>query len=240
MTTITMRIVFLIFASLFLCETTFAQECVVLLHGLARTSASMKKLERRLEKEGYAVINIDYPSRKYSIQTLSYLTVAKGLYECRDNKLQTINFVTHSLGGILVRFYLSEHQENTIGRVVMLAPPNQGSEVVDKLKNMPGFRLFNGPAGMQLGTDRYSIPRYLGPVNFELGVIAGTKSINLLLSTVLPNPDDGKVSLEATKVEGMKDFIALPTSHPFIMKNQEAIDETVYFLKHGKFSHNKQ
>ncbi len=234
-----MRIAFFLFLSLFFAGTALSQECVVLLHGLARTSSSMNKLERRLEKEGYAVMNIDYPSRKYSIQTLSVLTVAKGLSECEKNNLHTINFVTHSLGGILVRFYLSGHKENNIGRVVMLGPPNQGSEVVDNLKNIPGFKFLNGPAGMQLGTDPYGIPKSLGPVNFELGIIAGTQSINLLLSTFLPNPNDGKVSLESTKVEGMKDFIALKTTHPFMMKNEEVIDETVYFLKHGKFKNNK-
>lgn len=230
-----MRIASVIFLSLFFAGTAFSQECVVLLHGLARTSNSMEKLETRLVKEGYAVINIDYPSRKYSIQTLSLLTVAKGINECEDNDFQPINFVTHSLGGILVRFYLSEHQKSNIGRVVMLGPPNQGSQVIDILRNIPGFKIFNGPAAMQLGTDPYSVPQSLGPVNFELGVIAGTQSINLLLSTLLPNPDDGKVSLESTRVEGMRDFIALPTTHPFMMKNKEVIEETVHFLQYGKF-----
>jgi hypothetical protein len=117
----------------------------------------------------------------------------------------------------------------------MLGPPNQGSEVVDNLKDTPGFELLNGPAGMQLGTGPDDIPQSLGPVSFELGVIAGTQSINLILSTFLPNPDDGKVSVEATKVEGMKDFIALPATHPFLMENDMVIDQTVHFLKNGKF-----
>ncbi len=238
MITSAMRIIFFCVLPLFMCRTVFPQECVVLLHGLARTSNSMKKLEKRLEKEGYAVINIDYPSRKYSIEKLSELTVEKGFNECGKNNCNTVNFVTHSLGGILVRLYLAEHQKNNVGRVVMLGPPNQGSEVVDNLKNMPGFELLNGPAGMQLGTDPYSMPKSLGAVNFELGVIAGTQSINLFLSTFLPNPDDGKVSVESTKVKGMKDFIALPATHPFMMKNEEVIDQTVYFLKNGKFKDN--
>jgi hypothetical protein len=117
----------------------------------------------------------------------------------------------------------------------MLGPPNQGSEVVDNLKNTPGFELLNGPAGMQLGTRTTDIPKTLGPANFELGVIAGTQSINLILSSFLPNPDDGKVSVESTKVDGMHDFVALPTTHPFMMKNDAVINQTVYFLKHGKF-----
>ncbi len=117
----------------------------------------------------------------------------------------------------------------------MLGPPNQGSEVVDNLKNAPGFELLNGPAGMQLGTNATDIPKTIGPVEFELGVIAGTQSINLILSTFLPDPNDGKVSVASTRVKGMKDFVALPTTHPFMMKNYAVIEQVVYFLKHGQF-----
>lgn len=121
----------------------------------------------------------------------------------------------------------------------MLGPPNQGSEVVDNLKNAPGYELLNGPAGMQLGTKSTDIPKSLGPVDFELGVIAGTQSINLILSTFLPRPNDGKVSVEAAKVEGMKDFVSMPTTHPFMMKNDAVIEQIIYFLRHGKFQKNE-
>ena len=146
-----------------------------------------------------------------------------------------INFVTHSLGGILVRQYYKIHAPEDVKRVVMLGPPNKGSEIVDKLKNVPGFELLNGPAGMQLGTADEDVPKRLGPVNFELGIIAGTQTINFLLSTLLPNPDDGKVSIENTKVEGMRGFVSLPTTHPFMMKNEQVIEHVLYFLKYGKF-----
>ncbi len=212
-----------------------ASECVILLHGLARTSSSMQTLETRLSKEGYIVNNIDYPSRNFSVEKLADIAIKEGIGACRKKSTTRISFVTHSLGGILVRQYLKDHKLRDIGRVVMLGPPNQGSEVVDNLKNVPGFELINGPAGQQLGTKASDVPKSLGPVDFELGVIAGTQSINLLLSTLLPNPDDGKVSVESTKVKGMKDFIALPTTHPFMMKNEEVIKQIIQFLKHGKF-----
>ena len=213
----------------------YARECVVLLHGLVRSSSSMVKLERRLEKESYYVINVDYPSREYPVEELANLAVGGGIKSCLDKKVSKINFVTHSLGGILVRQFLKLNNRKDIGRVVMLGPPNQGSEVVDNLKDTPGFELLNGPAGMQLGTKMTDIPKLLGPVDFELGVIAGTQSINLILSTFLQNPDDGKVSVESTKVEGMKDFVALPTTHPFMMKNDTVIEQVVHFLKEGRF-----
>src|SRR4030067_1362968 len=196
-----------------------AKECVVLLHGLARTADSMKALEKRLALEGYTVVNVDYPSRKYPIETLAEIAVGQGIEECTKKSATKINFVTHSLGGILVRVYLKSNRRDDIGRVVMLGPPNQGSEVVDNLKNAPGFELLNGPAGMQLGTKSSDIPKSLGPVDFDLGVIAGTPSINLILSTFIPGQNDGKVSVESAKVKGMHDFVTLPTTHPFMMKN---------------------
>ena len=207
----------------------------MLLHGLARTAQSMKVLQARLETEGYRVSNIDYPSRDHAIEELATLVVGQGIEQCRANPVSKINFVTHSLGGILVRVYLKANQRDDIGRVVMLGPPNQGSEVVDNLRDTPGFELLNGPAGMELGTSLADVPKSLGPVDFEVGIIAGTKTINLILSTYLPNPNDGKVSVESTKVDGMADFITLPTTHPFMMKNKAVIDQTVYFLKNGKF-----
>ena len=215
-----------------------AKECVVLLHGLARTADSMKALEKRLALEGYIVVNVDYPSRKYPIETLAEIAVGQGIEECTKKSATKINFVTHSLGGILVRVYLKSNRRDDIGRVVMLGPPNQGSEVVDNLKNAPGFELLNGPAGMQLGTKSSDIPKSLGPVNFDLGVIAGTQSINLILSTFIPGQNDGKVSVESAKVKGMHDFVTLPTTHPFMMKNAAVIDQTVYFLQHGQFKQN--
>ena len=223
--------------SLALCYSnhSLAQNCVVLLHGLARTASSMEKLGKALTEADYLVSNVDYPSRKFPIETLANMAVGQGIAECKTQKAKRISFVTHSLGGILVRQYMKIHQVPELSRVVMLAPPNHGSEVVDTLRNFPGFALLNGPAGLQLGTSLSAIPNTLGAVNFEVGVIAGTRSINLILSNFLPNPDDGKVSLESAKVDGMKDFIALPTAHPFIMKNDLVIKQVLHFLKHGVF-----
>ena len=212
-----------------------SSECIILLHGLARTASSMSKLETKLTENGYYVANIDYPSRKKPINELAELAVNAGLESCKNANASPINFVTHSLGGILVRQYYRHHAPKNVKRVVMLGPPNKGSQVVDKLRNTPGFELLNGPAGMQLGTGTDSVPKSLGPVNFELGIIAGTQSINLILSTFLPNPDDGKVSVESAKVDGMCGFVALPTTHPFMMKNDNVISEVVNFLKNGKF-----
>lgn len=214
-----------------------ADDCVILLHGLARSAASMETLQRQLETDDYHVVNVDYPSREHPIATLTDMAIGEGLQACRHQKAQRISFVTHSLGGILVRYYLKQKSIPELHRVVMLGPPNQGSEVVDTLRDVPGFEAFNGPAGMQLGTSSTDIPRQLGPVDFELGVIAGTQSINLILSTYLPGTDDGKVTVENTRVKGMQDFIALSVTHPMMMKNPAVIKQILHFLKHGSFNH---
>lgn len=217
-----------------------ANNCVILLHGLARTASSMEKLDNKLQKTGYRVVNVDYESRKYPVESLANMAINTGLKQCREEPVERIHFVTHSLGGILIRHYLNHHSIPELGRVVMLGPPNQGSEVVDKLRDMPGFEVLNGPAGLQLGTSDDDIPRQLGPVDFELGVIAGTRSINLILSTYLPDTDDGKVTVKGAKVDGMSDFITMPVTHPMMMRNSSVIAQTLHFLEYGKFNHSSR
>ena len=160
-------------------------------------------------------------------------TIAPALEQCSPD--EGINFVTHSLGGILVRQYLSNHEIPNLKRVVMLGPPNQGSEVVDKMKKFPGFHFINGDAGMQLGTGELSIPNQLGKAEFDVGIVAGTRSINWILSWIIPSTDDGKVSVERTKLEGMNDHIEMKVTHPFMMKNDEVIAQVVHYLKNGTF-----
>ena len=211
-----------------------SQDFVILLHGLARNARSMNVMVSALERAGFGCVNYDYPSTKYAIEFLANEVIADAISRCPNGA--NIHFVTHSMGGILVRQYLSENSIQNMGRVVMLGPPNKGSQVVDRLNKMPGYAWFNGPAGKQLGTGRDSIPNSLRGVDFELGIIAGTRSINLLLSTMLPKPDDGKVSVENTKLKGMADHIVIPVSHPFIMKNKDVIQQVIYFLKRGSFN----
>lgn len=214
-----------------------AQEEVILLHGLCRTSRSMTKMEHALVEAGFKVRNVDYPSRTAPVEKLADDAIGKAIADCEQNGAIKIDFVTHSLGGILVRSYLSRHKLPTLGRVVMLAPPNQGSEVVDKLGGWSLFKRINGIAGNELGTGKDSIPNRLGPANFPVGIIAGDRSINWINSFLIPGRDDGKVSIERTKLAGMSDHTVIHTSHPFIMRNRHAIRQTIRFLRDGTFDH---
>jgi len=208
------------------------------LHGLARAEGSMNKLGSELEKYGFKVQNVGYESRKYDIETLANNAIDPALEKC--GSVENVSFVTHSMGGILVRQYLSLKAIPNLNRVVMLGPPNKGSEVVDTLGKFPGFHFVNGDAGLQLGTGKASVPNLLGAANFDLGIIAGARSINLILSTIIPGSDDGKVSIESTKIEGMNDHIVMPVTHTFMMKNTKVIEQVVQYLQNGKFKRENQ
>jgi len=212
-----------------------ADECVVLLHGLNRSYRAMNKMASSLQDAGFSTVNVDYPSQSNSIEELAPVAVNLGLTECRRTGAASVHFVTHSLGGILLRYAHQESAIPDIGRVVMLGPPNQGSEVVDIARRWPVLHFLSGGVGLQLGTDANSIPAKLGPVDFELGVIAGTRSVSPLMSAILPDVDDGKVTVKRTQVQGMSDFLVVAHSHAFMMASDHVIANTAGFLQDGRF-----
>jgi triacylglycerol lipase len=209
------------------------QATVVLLHGLGRTHRSMRPVQEALAAHGYRVVNVGYPSRTRPwAELVDSLGVA--LEACCAGDPRPIHFVTHSMGGILVRAYLETHTLPGLGRVVMLSPPNQGTEVVDRLPEEL-LRLLLGPAALRLGTDPESVPLQLGPVDFELGVITGDVSLNPLFSVWLDGADDGTIPVESAWVEGVDDFIVVPYTHTFIMRRDEVIAQILSFLEYGRF-----
>lgn len=213
-------------------------ETVVLLHGLGRTDRSMAPLEARLTGAGYRVVNLAYPSRQEPPKELM-VYLRDELAACCGGEDRPVHFVTHSLGGILVRLLAEDPAALPleIGRVVMLSPPNQGSEVVDALRDTALFETVMGPTAQELGTGDDSLPNRLGPVTFELGVITGNATLEPHLSVLIPGEDDGKVAVERAKVEGMKDFLVVPASHTFIMMDEEVGRQVVRFLREGWFLH---
>ena len=231
-----MRILLLVAALMSIYPSTVhASEGVILLHGMCRTSASMSKMVAALQSAGYTVLNVDYPSRTASTEKLADGTITQALSDPTLAGCTQIHFVTHSMGGILVRSYFTRHTDTRLGRVVMLGPPNQGSEVVDHLRGLALFRVINGPAGDELGTAVTDTPAKLGPVNFPLGVIAGDRSINWINSLMISGKNDGKVSVERTKVAGMTEQAVVHATHPYLMRNARVIVLTLRFLKTASF-----
>jgi pimeloyl-ACP methyl ester carboxylesterase len=214
-------------------QAAWAEDCVVLLHGFLRGASSMGELEEVIGEAGFATVNVDYSSRGGSVQQLAETTLTTALAECGAR--EKVHFVTHSMGGILLRQYVATHPHAWLGRVVMLAPPNQGTTVVNNLLHIPGMAWVLGPAG-SLGVGAEYLPAQLPPVDFELGIIAGTSALNPFLTFLVENPDDGTVSVKATEVEGMCSHLILPVTHSLMMYDDEVMAQTLEFLRTGRFS----
>ena len=211
-------------------------ECVILLHGLGRTEGSMADLAENLSEAGYCVVNTGYPSMDKTVAAIARQYLPPMIENCHEIGAKKIHLVTHSLGGIVVRKFLQTHDLPAGSRVVMISPPNKGSQIVDVLKDNFLFEWIYGPAGQVLGTSPDSLPNSLKPVDAQVGVIAGNRSLNPLFSAMLPGKDDGKVSVESAKLSEMQDFIVVEATHTFIMSDEQVIRQVRHFLAHGRFA----
>jgi pimeloyl-ACP methyl ester carboxylesterase len=208
---------------------------VVLLHGIARGKGAMAKMEKALEQEGYIVLNIDYPSRKKPIEDL-VADIRHVIEAARIPASKKLDFVGHSMGGLIIRAYIYKYKPENLGRVVMLGTPNQGSEVADFLADNFLYKRYYGPAGQQLITDQNRFEKIFGAIDYDLGVIAGDWSLDPISSLlIIPGKNDGKVAVARTKIKGMKDHIILHATHTFMPSNPGVIRQTAHFLKQGKF-----
>ncbi len=208
-------------------------QTVVLLHGLNRTSRSMKPMAKELAANGYKVCNIDYPSRYFPVKTLAVDFVLPKINDCVGQQ-EKVHFVSHSLGGIVIRSLDSELKKFNTGNFVMLSPPNQGSEAVDRLSNIWGFKRMAGPAGASLGTGADSVANNVPIPSMPFGIIAAKYS-NSPMSWLIPGDDDGKVTLKRMQLEQMQDFFIVKNTHSFMMRDKDTIHQVLYFLQNGFF-----
>ena len=196
----------------------------------------MRPMANYLEQQGYTVLNQGYASLSAPIDQLARTTLASAFASLADRGVERIHVVTHSMGGILVRCYLAQQRTQRLGRVVMLSPPNQGSELVDAISRFRWFRLVFGPAGCQLGTGSDALPIRLGRADFSLGVITGNRPA-IGLARFFPGPNDGRVSVERAQIAGMADFLVFPCGHSLIMRKQRVKEQVHHFLCTGRFNH---
>ena len=213
-------------------------EHVVLLHGILRSPRQMRRLERRLEAEGYTVHNLGYPSTKLGLAALvEHVHAALSAPAVADAiaAAPAIHFIGYSLGGLITRAYLKRHRPEKLGRVVLLATPNHGSEVADALRRLAPYRWIAGPVGQELCTDQAAVADLFGPIDYPCGVLAGDVSLDPFGNLVLPRPHDGKVSVESTRLAGMADHRVVHAGHTFFPVDDRVIEETVRFLREGRF-----
>src|SRR5262245_18696500 len=211
------------------------QDGVVLLHGIGRTARSFRKMQTALEDAGFATLNQDYASRRNALEALAE-DIHPAVQRFSDSVDGSIHFVCHSMGGLLARVYIARYRPKQLGRVVMLGTPNGGSQIADRLRHLGPYRIFFGPAGQQLGTQRDdAINALLQPVDYSVGVIAGNRSIYPITSAFLPKPHDGRVSVANTRIDGMADHIVIRASHPWLVRPATAIEQTIAFLTEGAF-----
>lgn len=211
-------------------------EGVVILHGIFRTSRSMHGLAEFLKKHNYLVLNVSYPSTRLPIEEI---------VECIHPQIDTfarqvqgrMYFIGYSMGGLVIRAYLCKYMPDNMGRVVMIGTPNHGSEVADVLQRRWLYRTCYGPAGQQLITALPEAERLFGDVAYELGVIAGNRSLDPISSFIIGQPNDGKVSIRSTCLEGMKDHIVIPATHTFFPSNHTAWRLALNFMQNGEFTH---
>ena len=241
-----MRVLILIFCIWPFCA---AADCVVLIHGLNRSDLSFVVMQKILQRHGYEVVVQSYPSTEADLFVLAEQTLPRAFDACEAD---IVHIVAHSIGAILVRIWLAQDRLDVpvdqagltgpaaqdrrvrLGRVVMLAPPNQGSEVVDVFGDMRFFSWLNGPVSQQLGTD--GVAPVLPQARYPLGVIAGSRSVNPLFSALIPGRDDGAVSVAATALKGMTDHITLPVTHSFLMNNPLVLYQVLWFLRQDAFA----
>jgi pimeloyl-ACP methyl ester carboxylesterase len=205
---------------------------VVLLHGLGRTARSMRSLAAHLEAAGFQTLVIDYPSRHHDVATLARFVAARLGGRCAE----PLHFVTHSLGGIVLRALVHERRPQRLGRTVMLAPPNRGSELATRLRRLPGYRLATGPAGQQVGTEPESLPNSLPALDWEVGIVVGDRPGWARLLGRPRQRGDGVVAVDHAAVPGMRDLLVVPCGHTFIMNDRTVLEQTVHFLVHGRFA----
>jgi len=197
------------------------RETVVLLHGMGRTTVSMRRTAQRLESLGWNTRRIGYPSLTRPIERL-----AEHVAERLAGETGRLHFVTHSLGGLVLRRLLHTQRPANLGRVVMLAPPNRGSRLARRFSRMGRVV----PAVRQLALPVEDLDRLLGPVDFEVLVIAGSRAAGPM-RWLTRTANDGLVSVDETFATGRDDALIVPRGHTFIMDSPEVLEALDQFLR---------
>lgn len=209
-------------------------EIVVLVHGFFKDYRDMDYLNHYLKKQGYNLASPMFPTTMGSLVECSHKlsTYIDNLNLSPDD---TLHFVGHSMGGLIIRHCLAFRNINHLGRCVLIATPNQGSFLADIALKFLRYSPINPFKSMSsLRTSAEDIPEPINSPPPKIGVIAGTNS-NLILGNLLQSQNDGRVEVNSTRFRGMTDFITLPYGHHEIHHTKIAARLIDFFLKNGTF-----
>ncbi len=207
---------------------------VFLVHGVLRSASSMGKIEAALRERGFFTHNFNYDSRHEPMKAVTK-RLHREIGKVMGRDVESVSFVTHSFGTIVVRYYLAHHRVKKIGRFVMIAPPNKGSEWARILGKLPLYRWAMGIAGEKVQDVEKTIPKIMAPPPCEFGVIAGGSGTWFGINPLLKGDDDGTITVDETKLEGMKDFIQVKGQHSMLLMQQKVVDNVIAFLEGGTF-----
>ena len=204
---------------------------IIFIHGLFMNGVDMSLLRYRFKKSGYDTYQFSYKSTKYTpFENAQKLSEFINFIKCKK-----INFVCHSLGGIVLRHYISLYSTQKLNNIVMLGTPNQTSIVAKTItkwmlgRKLLGMSVENGLTGV--------LPPWNGKK--KLGIIAGYFPVGSeLVTPIIKNPNDGTVSIEETRLDGSKDHITLNCSHLGLLFSKKVFLQTKHFLEHSCFMHN--
>lgn len=216
-------------------------EKVVLLHGFGRSDTSMLLLNSALTEAGYDVYSLDYPSTDEAPEALVAI-VSNKINSCCKDHAETVHFVGHSFGGLLLRDYLQRYQLKNLGYVVLIGTPNKGSELADGnlgIAAQEKLLEWAGPSAKELHTGLDGYPASLPAPDYPVGVIAGTRGTRMS-DKRLPTPNDGVVSVESARLDGMTDFVAVDVSHWDMRSNPVVAALVIDFLRHGSFNDERE
>lgn len=206
-------------------------KAVILIHGIIRSSKSLDWLHKPLEKDGYTVIRFDYPSTRVTIEE-SAAHLNSVIRSLKD--IEEINFIVHSMGGLVVRASLAKHTDKRIKRMVMVGVPNLGAKMANQFKSLGLFKAIMGPAGQQLISGPDAPVSKLPTPQFEFAIVAGARGTENGFNPLIPGDDDGTVSVASTRLPGAADFMTVPVLHSFLMLSERASNGAMHFIKTGR------
>ena len=243
------------------------QDFLVLLHGIYGKSSDMESIAQNF-KDNYRIINIQYPTTKETAEEISDLYIEPNIenikeqifsenfhkkienqyYEITENSNKInknfnqnikINFVAHSMGTGILRYYLKENPLENLGKVVFISPPSHGSHLadvpfVDKLPSMLGKVV------PQFSTKKDSFVNQLGEPDYNYMILIGNKTNNLLYSMIIRGKDDGMVPLKTAKMKSDNFKIIENTTHTSILKDRRTMKEISEFLKNSDLNKEKE